>query len=258
MNKNKIIQIISFIILVSCIAYILNSRFQYRSAKSSYDKLNRYIHTEITSEVALESESQGVDVEKREKGFLTIDYKELKEINSDFRGWISVFNNNISYPIVISSDNEKYLHTTFDGKKNFAGCIFIDYRCSSDFTDFQTVIYGHSMKDGSMFRTLVTYLTEEIAKQYPYFYIYTEAGREKYAVFSVYITNENDINFYLGNRNSNERIEYIKELQHKSIYPYKINATKINPTGEDNIISLVTCDLNNENDRIIVSGIKVK
>ncbi len=82
----------------------------------------------------------------------------------------------INYPVVQGADNDLYLHKTFSANENTLGAIFVDAAASSDFTDKNTIIYGHRMKDGSMFRKLEEYKDEDFWKENPYFYIYTPDG----------------------------------------------------------------------------------
>lgn len=84
----------------------------------------------------------------------------LSEINPDYIGWIEIAGTGISYPVVQGADNDKYLKTTFEGESNSSGAIFLDYRTSKDFTSPHTIIYGHNMKNGTMFGGLTAYLEE--------------------------------------------------------------------------------------------------
>ena len=79
---------------------------------------------------------------------------ELAEINPDYRAWLTVFDTAIDYPVVQGEDNAYYLHRSFYGEENYAGCIFLDARNSPDFQDPFTLVYGHNMRDGSMFGSL--------------------------------------------------------------------------------------------------------
>ena len=81
-----------------------------------------------------------------------IDFKALKEKNSDTIGWLKVNGTNIEYVVVKGTDNDYYLSHNFEKQNNSAGWIFADYRNKFDYTDYNTVIYGHNMKNDSMFR----------------------------------------------------------------------------------------------------------
>ena len=83
-----------------------------------------------------------------------LDIPALQEVNSEVIGWIYIPDTEISYPLLHTQDNETYLHAAWDGTENVAGSIFLETQCSTDLTDFNTIIYGHNMRNGSMFGAL--------------------------------------------------------------------------------------------------------
>ena len=85
---------------------------------------------------------------------LAVDFESLKAINPDVKGWLYIEALDISYPVVQGPDNDAYLHTTYEGTSNFAGSIFLDYQNQGDFSDGNTIVYGHNMKNLSMFGKL--------------------------------------------------------------------------------------------------------
>jgi len=97
-------------------------------------------------------------------------------INPDYVGWISIPGTRINYPIVQGQDNDKYLHTTFSGQFLPAGAIFMDYRVTDRFDAHTTMIYGHNMRDGSMFAGLNAYLDSAFIRQNPEVIITTPDG----------------------------------------------------------------------------------
>lgn len=120
---------------------------------------------------------------------LSIDFKELKNINESLACVLYVPALDMTYPVVYSKDNDDYLHKTFEGKYNFAGCIFYDYLSERGFKGYNTFIFGHNMKNGSMFGTLKKLNSEPgLAAENPYFYIYTDGQVRKYEIFSFYQT----------------------------------------------------------------------
>ena len=124
----------------------------YHKAENEYDKLRKYVvESEPKSDEENESEKQ--ENEKLEQA-LSVDFEELKRINPDIVAWIRIEAAGIDYPVVQGKDNEYYLHHTFKGEENIAGSIFMDYRNTPDFSDENTIIYGHNMRDGSMFAAL--------------------------------------------------------------------------------------------------------
>lgn len=102
-----------------------------------------------------------------------IQFEELKKINPDIVGWIKVEDTVIDYPIVQTDDNETYLETDFEGKKSVAGTIYLDSDCEPDFSGRHNIIYGHHMKNGSMFKDIVKYKDEAFFKEHQRITVYT-------------------------------------------------------------------------------------
>ena len=116
---------------------------------------------------------------------LEVDHAALKAQNPDYKGWLYMPSLEISYPVVRGEDNDYYLHHTFEGTENVTGCIFIDAGCAKDMGDYNTFIYGHNMKNGSMFGSLRKLLSNSgpIVED-PYIYFYTEDGVYAYRTYS--------------------------------------------------------------------------
>jgi len=136
---------------------------EYQAATREYADLREQVKTQNdTADTA--SETGGIDFEA------------LRAINSNVVGWIVVPGTDISYPIVQGTDNDHYLRRTFAGEQNSSGTIFMDYRNSADFSDRQTILYGHNMRDGSMFAPLHGWTGD-------HFVIHTPDGVLEFGVF---------------------------------------------------------------------------
>ena len=123
---------------------------------------------------------------------------ELSRINNDFIGWISI-RGLIEYPIIRGNDNDRYLNTTFAGRTNTSGAIFMDYRHSEDFGEKITLIYGHNTRDGSMFAPLVRYLDADFLKRNPTIRITTLDGNILiYRIFAAKLTDTWDSVYTIG------------------------------------------------------------
>lgn len=103
----------------------------------------------------------------------TIDWDGLKDRNEDIIGWIDIPAVEISYPLVQGDDNEFYLHRGIDKEYLFAGCLFLDSACDRELQNYNSIIYGHNMRNGSMFARLKEFLSAETVQKCPYFWIYT-------------------------------------------------------------------------------------
>lgn len=141
------------------------------------------VHEADSTNLNLDAFSSGLRFEKMVN---PIDFEELLEINQDVVGWLKVDAiDQINYPIVQGEDNEYYLHRTVQQTDNFAGSIFMDYTNSANFGDRNTILYGHNMKDGSMFVQLKKFRENDALEKSRYFWIYTPDYIYKYEIFSV-------------------------------------------------------------------------
>lgn len=114
-------------------------------------------------------------------------HEELKEINHDYVGMLFIPSLDLSYPVVLSHDNKEYLHKAFDGTKSELGCIFADKECDP-FIERHTILYGHNMKDKSMFGTLKRFRTDSSLLDNPMIYIFSDQEVQKYKIFSFHVT----------------------------------------------------------------------
>jgi len=158
-----------------------------------------------------------------------INWQYLQEINSDIIAWIEVENTNINYPI-LKDTNLYYINHSYDKKYNKNGSIFTTN--AAPFSDQETVIYGHNMKNGTMFSELGKYLKKDFLDSNNIIKIYTPTGDYECKIFSVYSTCIDDENNNIKSLNFDERIEYYKESSQWSI-PNVENISKI--------IKLSTC-----------------
>ena len=124
--------------------------------------------------------------------FQNVDIAALREMNPDCIGWIEIPGTEISYPVVIGSDNEYYVEYTFMKTQNKAGAIFADFRCSGDFSDFHTIVYGHNMRDGSMFAQLKDYCDAAFLQEYSVIYLHRQGEVLVYRVLMARQTSYDD------------------------------------------------------------------
>lgn len=241
-RKNMILNVI----LVAAIVVFCVSAFKllqigkgYKDGQSEYEKVR---------DVAIKN------ADDKEK--FRVDFDELMKINKDTVGWIRFYKepSQINYPVVQGADNDLYLHKTFSANENTLGAIFVDAAASSDFTDKNTIIYGHRMKDGSMFRKLEEYKDEDFWKENPYFYIYTPDGREiTYKIYSVgQVLDTSDT--YLTSFASDEEYQTFLDMTMKEA-DYD---TGVKVTTDDTVVTLSTCTAASDEHRFVVRGVKEK
>lgn len=183
-----------------------------------------------------------------------VDFNVLKGINSDVIGWIRFEEpSQINYPIVRGVDNAKYLTTTFEGNYNSAGTLFADMANSDDFSDPNTFIYGHNMKNGSMFGMLRKYRDRDFCMEHPYFYIYTPDGMEStYQVFATTVVNDPSESYDKQYADEAEFASYISYVRSLSLY-----STDVDVSGNSKIVSLSTCTNRSDEERLLIHAVKV-
>ncbi len=243
----------SNIILVIAILVFLFSAYKLYGIYSEYNK-GKKEYEEVMDEVITEEESDGEDDKEEKKVLFQVDFDKLLKINSDAVAWIRFDKpEKISYPIVQGKDNSEYLKKTFEKKKNGAGALFVDVYNAGDFSDRNTFIYGHNMKNGSMFGQLRKYKDAGFCKENPYFYIYTPDGKEmQYQIFAVGIVEDTDKSYNKFFVDDEEYEEYLKYIKRVSRYDTGVEVTK-----ESQIVSLSTCTSVTETQRLLVHGVKI-
>ncbi|MDP7977350.1 class B sortase [Bacillus multifaciens] len=171
------------------------------------------------------------------EGKIRSQFNSLREINPEIVGWVTVDDTHINYPIVQAKDNDYYLYRNYKKEDMRAGSIFMDYRNQVSSSNQNTILYGHRMKDGSMFGNLKKFLDEDFFKSHPKFYYDTLYEGYDVEVFSIYTTTTDFYYIQTDFANDDEYANFLQNIQEKSLY--KSNTTV---TADDQIITLSTCD----------------
>lgn len=166
-----------------------------------------------------------------------VDFEELKKINSDVIGWIVIEGTQVNYPVVQGNNNSFYLNHSYDKKWNSLGSIFADYQSSNDFTDYNTFIYGHHTKNGSMFGELYKYMDKNFYENNNTFYLYTPNGNYEAEIFSAYLDSTTSDSYKQSFSSVKEFEDYINLVKEKSNY----NTEVMIDTEMDKIITLYSC-----------------
>ena len=169
---------------------------------------------------------------------INVDFSELLKRNSDTVGWINVNNTNINYPVVQTNNNDDYLHKAFDGSKNQAGWIFADYRNDMENFDKNTIIYGHSRLNKTMFGSLFNVLNESwYSNKYNQIIRFsTPTENTMWQVFSVYKINLESYYLQVDFDNDSQYLEFLNTLKSRSKYNFNVSLNE-----NDKIITLSTC-----------------
>lgn len=187
--------------------------------------------------------------------YIDVNFDELLKKNKDTVAWIKINNTNVNYPIVQSSDNTKYLKKAFDGTYNKAGWLFMDYRNNSKDFGVNTIIYGHSMKNTTMFGTLLK------AKEASWYknkdnWVIKVSTPEYYTlwqIFSLYTVDPE--NYYITTNFNNETQinKFINTITSRSIYNFNAEVNK-----DDKILTLSTCSSSSGKNRFVVHAKLIK
>lgn len=177
-----------------------------------------------------------------------IDFTQLLSVNSDIVGWLRIRALDISYPVVQGKDNDYYLHRTFEKTDNFAGCLFVNSYNMGDFTDQNTIIYGHNMKNGSMFGKLKNFSDQEVFKKSRYFWIFTPDFIYQYRIFSASVVDKTGLTYQIS-FTDDEFDQFISRAYSNSV----VDNQGVTVTKEDRIVTLSTCT-GDDSTRFVVMG----
>ena len=195
------------------------------------------------------------------------DWKALKKINTDIKGWVTFHDAPINYPVLKSEEDgvgyQYYLHRDYDKSYNYAGSIFIDYRSKKGVDSRNIITHGHSMNDGSMYKTLIDYGEFEpdmdFYKKNPTLFFNTPKGNEQWVVFAVVKTNTLEahgdfFNYLMGDFSSDAQfMNYVYNMKVRSIIdiPVPINE-------DDQLITLSTCSYEYDKFRTVICARKIR
>jgi len=209
-------------------------------------------YNRLADEVSVSSDTKPQEV----KVDVPVNFKKLKKANPDIYAWINIPNANVDYPILQSDkSNTYYLNHTINGKWSAYGSIYTEDYNKKDFSDFNTLIYGHNMKNGTMFGSLKKFRDASFFKKNRYINIYLENRILKYEIFAACTWDNKHI---LASRNFDlpeNRNAYIEEMFAVRDMNSQIKKD-IKVTPNDKIITLSTC-MNNKQKRFLVSGVLV-
>lgn len=244
-NKKKT-NIISIILLFIFIILLF-----YSGTKIVIWYMNNQNNKKISDEIA---EFVTVDETKEDnEEKYVVDFEKLKEKNSDIVAWLKVNGTNIETTVVKTTNNDYYLTHNFNKEYNSAGWIFADYKNKVDGTDKNLVIYGHNMRDDSMFGSLKWVINEDWYnnEDNKYITLITENETQVYEVFSVYQIEKEDYYIQTNFNTEKEFNTFAQTIKKRSKKDFNVDVNK-----EDNILTLSTC-ANNNKYRVVLHAKKI-
>ena len=218
------------ILIILCLLLLIYGAYKFFMWESS-NKENDSIQKELEEEI-IENQNNN-----KEENYI-VDFEKLKKKNADTVAYLKVNNTKIDYVVVRGKNNSYYLNHNFNKNKNVAGWVFADYHNKYNGKDKNLVIYGHNMKNGSMFGTLKNVLKKEWYKNKNNhkLLLVDERGTYYYQVFSTYSIKVEDYYINTKFKNDDEFYKFIKVLKNRSIYNFNVDLKKT-----DKILTLSTC-----------------
>lgn len=264
-----IILIIIIVILLTLIGISSINIYNWHKDNKDIEEITETINKNVEINDIKDSDNQNITIIKPETNttntsiywtytkmdLMDVNLDELKKMNKDTVGWLSVSGTNVNYPFVQTSDNDYYMKHSFNKTKNSAGWIFLDYRNNLDIFDKNTIIYGHSRIDKTMFGSLKNTLNKSWYnnKENHIIKMSTDKYDSLWQIFSIYhLPNTND---YLQTVfNSGEEFKnFTSMLQNRSIYKFETTIDE-----EDRILTLSTCHNNTPKEKLVIHAKLIK
>ena len=244
------------VLIYSCVM-LWNIGKEYFGASKSYEDLaEQYVSTAESTvpKGAAEKIEESESTEPTEKVWdeyspIEVDFNALLEENSDVVGWLYCEDTVINYPIVQGPDNNYYLDKLLDKSYNICGTLFLDYRNSRDFSHYQNIIYGHKMKNGSMFGSIPGYKKQSYYEEHPYMYLLTPEQDYKIVLIAGYVVPSNSGSYMIA-ESPEERDALIEKAKAKSTFQADVEILET-----DRLLTMSTCVTDYQNARYMLLGV---
>lgn len=259
-KRRKLLTALCSVVAVGCLGYFgVYSWFHYRT-DSTYQQLKELKERSVEAEAAPTAGPLFTLDEKPGAKEVLDEYKNLLNTNKRLIGWVKIDDTNIDYPVMQTSDNEYYLEHNLNQEYDKNGSIFMDKDCDVLKPSTNYIIYGHHMKNGSMFGNLDLYEDEDYCRQHPYIQfdtIYEKGVYEVMYVFRSRVYSEEEIVFkyyqFIDANSEQEFNSYMNEMASMSLYD-----TGVTAEYGDQLLTLSTCDYQEKNGRFVVVAKKIE
>lgn len=229
-----------FIFSVSGLAgYCLDDRKQEISQKEAVKK---YIQEAAVPEISAGAQEDAFCPIK-------VDFDALLAENKDIVGWLYCEDTNINYPVVQGEDNDYYLHHAYDRKESRAGALFVDAENRPQFADSNTIIYGHHMKNGSMFAHLADFADQEYFDAHSVMWLLTPEQTYKVELLGGYLTTAGSESYTIFTGECEELNDYLE----RALAASDVQAETQTPS-EGRYIMFSTCEYDFEDARYVLHG----
>ncbi len=247
-----IILIVAVVILVIALWRLIPILMDYRQSDEVYEDLQG----EVVDIAPDSGDEDPAPWNLFDWASVTIDFEALWAINPDVVGWIRFDDTDavsVDYPILHGENNDTYLRTDLYGDYHYSGSIFLEAANASDFSDIYNIVYGHNMRNGTMFGTLRRYRdSDDFYEENRYFTIYTPRGAYRYEVFG-YADIPDDSSIYT--------VGYVPDAAYQSLINMMLSTSTRNtgvvPTVDQQTVTLSTCTATGDDYRFVVFGVCV-
>ncbi len=176
-----------------------------------------------------------------------VDFNALYKISKNAVAWLYCPDTVINYPVAKAKDNSYYVRRSLNGKYSNGGTLFVDYRNSKDFSDRNTIIYGHHLRNGKMFACLEQYRKQAYYDKHPVFYLTTPTGKYRLEAFSGYVTPAVSNAYRLSFSGNSDFESWLASVKKKSTFKSDVVVT-----ATDKVVTLSTCAYDYDNARYVV------
>lgn len=233
--------------------------YRYRVMNQRYEEAAQQFVTRAENEDILSSQGDGGGSGEGEAANrpvelapIVVDFEGLLGVNEDVVGWIYGEDTLINYPVLQGEDDDYYLHHSYDREESKSGSIFVEAKNRPQFADANTIIYGHHMKDKSMFASLSYWGAQEYYEEHPVLWLLTPVQDYKIVLFSGYTTSATSETYTIFPEKGEELNEYLAASKAQSDFQCELM-----PDGSERYVVLSTCAYNFNNARYVLHGILV-
>lgn len=244
---------------------VVTISLEYRKGEQTYEELQQYIQlpdlTPVSTEPSEDTESKPISGHtpsetlpsdhsglESENAFVSpVDFEALWQINPDVVGWIYIPETSINYPVVQGETNNTYLYHLFNGEYNRSGSIFMDFRNAVDYSDTNTILYGHHMGDGTMFADIVKYKKQSFYNAHPKGYLFTPDRTFELTFFTAYVTDMTDDAWRMQFSSEEDYADWLRDSAARSEFH-----AGLLPTLTDQLLTLSTCTYEFDDARFVL------
>lgn len=255
-SKRLAVFLISLLVCGAALGYAAFMIASEYFSDRSYEQLRSEVAAETAAETTLPPEAAELPTEETTEPYISpIDFETLWQVNEDVVGWIRLPGTRIDYPILRHPESENYyLRRKLDKSQGYPGCIYMQTRNAGDFSDFNTVLYGHNMLNGSMFHDLVGYRRQEFFDSHRSITIFTPKAELHYQVFAAVVYTDDLIPLEYDFTATQGRQDFLDSLDCLQQWVNHF-ADDITVTPDDQIITLSTCIGDQPNHRYLVLAV---